>query len=152
MKRILILTIAFVLSLPVFAQVGRYKNIKVMYPGYSLKLDTATGELSAVHYDNDSDLIFEEVISEKQSRNQRQIGRYEFRRTRYIGTYEIFDTATGNYTTVKWRPKDSTGKEIEADIDTAVSNALDGIKKFLKGLEESLDTIREAPDTTVTTI
>ena len=63
MKRILILTIAIVLSLPVFAQVGRYKNIKVMYPGYSLKLDTATGELSSVHYDNDSDLIFEEVMA-----------------------------------------------------------------------------------------
>ena len=43
MKRFVILLLAILVASPVFAQVGRYKNIKVMYPGYSLKLDTATG-------------------------------------------------------------------------------------------------------------
>lgn len=139
MKRLLILALALLLALPAVAQVGRYKNIKLMYPGYSLKLDTATGELTAVHYDNDSDQYVEEVILERQSRHSHQIGRYEFRRTRRLGVYEIFDTSTGNYTTVKWRPTDSAGKEIEADLDTAFTTAVDGLRRFLKGLEESLD-------------
>lgn len=92
MKKIILILLAIVLTLPAFAQVGRYKNIRVWYPGYSLKLDTATGELSAVHYDKEQDKTLEEVISKKLSHNHRQIGRYEFRRTNHIGTYQIFDT------------------------------------------------------------
>ena len=141
MKRILLLVIALALTTPILAQVGRYKNIKLFYPGYSFKLDSATGELTAVHYDSDTDVLWEEVISPKQSNNHRQTDRYEFRRTRKIGVYQIFDTATGNYTTVKWKPKDENGKEIQADVDTVVSNVVNGIKKALKGMEESLDTI-----------
>lgn len=139
MKRILILLLALVLCAPVQAQVGRFKHIKVLYPGYSLKLDTATGELSAVHYDTESDMHWEEVISPKQSHNHRQIGRYEFRRTRKVGTYQIFDTATGTYTTVKWRPTDKDGKEIEVQVDSAMTTMVDGLKRFVKGVEEELD-------------
>lgn len=132
MKRFVIILLAILMASPVFAQVGRYKNIKVMYPGYSLKLDTATGELTAVHFDNDTETLSEEVISPKKSHNSRHIGRYEFRRTRHIGVYQIFDTSSGNYTTVKWKPRDSNGKEIEADI-----------KQFLNKLEEGLDNIQK---------
>ncbi|MBR5063905.1 MAG: hypothetical protein IKX05_04225, partial [Bacteroidales bacterium] len=95
MKKIAVILLALVLALPAFAQVGRYKNIKLLYPGYSLKLDTATGELSAIHYDNETEATIEEVISQKLSNNHRQIGRYEFRRTGHVGTYQIFDTSTG---------------------------------------------------------
>jgi len=79
------------------------------------------------------------VISKKLSGDTSEIGRYEFRRTRRAGTYQIFDSVTGEYTTVKWKPLDSNGKEIEADIDTAVTNAVDKIKKILRNLEEKLD-------------
>ena len=147
MKRFLILALALVLTLPVFAQVGRYKDIKVLYPGYTLKFDTATAEVTAVRYDNDTDKVFEEVVSKKLSNDSSQIGRYDFRRTRRMGTYQIFDSVTGEYTTVKWKPLDNNGKEIEADIDTAVTNAVEKIKKILKGLEEKLD--RTQKDTTV---
>jgi len=41
MKRFLIIALALILTLPAFAQVGRYKDIKVLYPGYTLKFDTA---------------------------------------------------------------------------------------------------------------
>ena len=147
MKRFLILALALILTLPVFAQVGRYKDIKVLYPGYTLKFDTATAEVTAVRYDNDTDKVFEEVVSKKLSNDSSQIGRYDFRRTRRMGTYQIFDSVTGEYTTVKWKPLDNNGKEIEADIDTAVTNAVEKIKKILKGLEEKLD--RTQKDTTV---
>ena len=139
MKRFLILALALILTLPAFAQVGRYKEIKVLYPGYTLKFDTATAEVTAVRYDNDTDKVFEEVVSKKLSNDSSQIGRYDFRRTRRMGTYQIFDSVTGEYTTVKWKPLDNNGKEIEADIDTAVTNAVEKIKKILKGLEEKLD-------------
>lgn len=147
MKRFLILALALILTLPAFAQVGRYKEIKVLYPGYTLKFDTATAEVTAVRYDNDTDKVFEEVVSKKLSNDSSQIGRYDFRRTRRMGTYQIFDSVTGEYTTVKWKPLDNNGKEIEADIDTAVTNAVEKIKKILKGLEEKLD--RTQKDTTV---
>lgn len=139
MKRFLILALSLILTLPAFAQVGRYKDIKVLYPGYTLKFDTATGELTAVRYDNDTDKVSEEVIQKKLSHDRSQIGRYEFRRMRRVGTYQIFDTATGEYTTVKWKPLDKNGKEVEADIDTAVNNAVESMKKILRGLEEKLD-------------
>ncbi len=147
MKRFLILALSLILTLPAFAQVGRYKDIKVLYPGYTLKFDTATGELTAVRYDNDTDKVFEEVIQKKLSHDRSQIGRYEFRRMRRLGTYQIFDTATGEYTTVKWKPLDKNGKEVEADIDTAVTNAVESMKKILKGLEDKLD--RTQKDTSV---
>ena len=62
MKRIVLLLLVLLLTLPAFAQVGRFKIIKVWYPGYSLKLDTATGELWAVHFDVQEDQNVEEVI------------------------------------------------------------------------------------------
>lgn len=147
MKRFLILALALILTLPAFAQVGRYKEIKVLYPGYTLKFDTATAEVTAVRYDNDIDKVFEEVVSKKLSNDSSQIGRYDFRRTRRMGTYQIFDSVTGEYTTVKWKPLDNNGKEIEADIDTAVTNAVESMKKILKGLEDKLD--RTQKDTSV---
>lgn len=147
MKRFLILALALILTLPAFAQVGRYKEIKVLYPGYTLKFDTATAEVTAVRYDNDTDKVFEEVVSKKLSNDSSQIGRYDFRRTRRMGTYQIFDSVTGEYTTVKWKPLDNNGKEIEADIDTAVTNAVESMKKILKGLEDKLD--RTQKDTSV---
>ena len=113
MKKLIFILLALILTLPAFAQVGRYKSIRVWYPGYSLKLDTATGELSAVHYDKELEQTLEEVVSKKLSHNQRQIGRYEFRRTRQIGTYQIFDTSSGKYTTVKWAPKNKDGAEAD---------------------------------------
>ena len=141
MKRLLILLTVLLVAVSASAQVGRFKNIRVFYPGYSLKLDTSTGELSAVHYDTDQDATLEAVISPKQSRNQHQIGRYEFRRTRQLGTYQIFDTATGKYTTVKWKPVDKDGREIDERIDTAISSGIEKIRKAFKSLEESLEGI-----------
>ena len=105
MKRIALLIVALLISITSFAQVGRFKNIPTLYSGYSLKLDTATGALSAVHYDNATGDVSEEVISAKKSSDVKQVGRFEFRRTEYIGTYVIFDSATGKYTNVKWQPK-----------------------------------------------
>ena len=138
------------LNLPAFAQVGRYKNIRIWYPGYSLKLDTATGELSAVHYDAEQEKTLEEVISKKLSHNHRQIGRYEFRRTNHIGTYQIFDTTSGKFTTVKWTPKNKDGENIGVDLDSLMKNAGEGIMRFLKELEEDLKKTEEiASDYTV---
>ena len=152
MKKLVIILLALLLTLPVFAQVGRYKNIRVWYPGYSLKLDTATGELCAVHYDAEQEKTLEEVISKKLSHNQRQIGRYEFRRTRQIGTYQIFDTSSGKYTPVKWTPKNKDGENIGVDIDSLLKNAGDGIKRFLKDLEEDLEKTRETVSDTLITV
>lgn len=137
-KFVLILLAIMLVSLPASAQVGRYKHIKIWYPGYSLKLDTATGELSAVHYDSEQDKTLEEIISKKLSHNYGQIGRYELRRTRQIGTYQIFDTSSGKYTTVKWAPKNKDGENIGVEIDSLLENAGEGIKRFLKELEEDL--------------
>ena len=152
MKRIVLILLAILLTLPVFAQVGRYKNIRVWYPGYSLKLDTATGELSAVHYDSEQEKTIEEVISKKLSHKQRQIGRYELRRTKQIGTYQIFDTSSGNYTTVKWTPKNKDGKNIGVDVDSLLKNAGEGIMRFLKELEEDLEKAGEAVSDTLSTV
>jgi len=152
MKKIVLILLALLLTLPVFAQVGRYKNIRVWYPGYSLKLDTATGELCAVHYDAEQEKTLEEVISKKLSHNQRQIGRYEFRRTRQIGTYQIFDTSTGKYTTVKWTPKNKDGENIGVDLDSLMKNAGDGIKRFLKELEEDLEKTKETVSDSLITV
>jgi hypothetical protein len=152
MKKIVLILLALLLTLPVFAQVGRYKNIRVWYPGYSLKLDTATGELCAVHYDAEQEKTLEEVISKKLSHNQRQIGRYEFRRTRQIGTYQIFDTSTGKYTTVKWTPKNKDGENIGVDLDSLMKNAGDGIKRFLKELEEDLEKAKETVSDSLITV
>lgn len=152
MKKLVIILLALLLTLPVFAQVGRYKNIRVWYPGYSLKLDTATGELCAVHYDAEQEKTLEEVIFKKLSHNQRQIGRYEFRRTRQIGTYQIFDTSTGKYTTVKWTPKNKDGENIGVDLDSLMKNAGDGIKRFLKELEEDLEKTRETVSDSLITV
>ncbi|MBO4634020.1 MAG: hypothetical protein J5669_01470 [Bacteroidales bacterium] len=150
MKKLVLFLLAIVLTLPAFAQVGRYKNIRVWYPGYSLKLDTATGELSAVHYDKDQDKTLEEVISKKMSHNHRQIGRYEFRRTNHIGTYQIFDTTSGKFTTVKWTPKNKDGENIGVDLDSLMKNAGEGFMRFLKELEEDLKKTEEtASDYTV---
>ena len=89
MKRIIILLTALLIAVTAVAQVGRYQNIRVLYPGYSLR----------------------------------------------------FDTSTGKYTTVKWTPVDKDGKEIEASIDTALANAKDKLRKALKSLEESLESL-----------
>ena len=152
MKRLILILLAIVLTLPAFAQVGRYKNIRVWYPGYSLKLDTATGELSAVHYDKEQDKTLEEVISKKLSHNHRQIGRYEFRRTNHIGTYQIFDTTSGKYTTVKWAPNNKDGENIGVDIDSLMKNAGEGIKRFLKELEEDLEKTKNIVTDTLETV
>ena len=152
MKKLITILLTLLLTLPVFAQVGRYKNIRVWYPGYSLKLDTATGELCAVHHDTEQEKTLEEVISKKLSHNQRQIGRYEFRRTRQIGTYQIFDTSSGKYTTVKWTPKNKDGENIGVDLDSLLKNAGDGIKRFLKDLEEDLEKTRETVSDTLITV
>lgn len=87
MKKILTLLLIIALSLPAAAQVGRYKSLKTIYPGYSLK----------------------------------------------------FDTSTGEYTTVKWAPKEYEADRIGDQVDTAVSKTIDKIKRLLHGLEESLE-------------
>lgn len=142
MRKFFTLILAVFLVLPVSAQVGRYKNIKLLYPGYSLKLDTATGELSAVHFDDESEKTVEETLLKKQSHNARQVGRYEFRRTKRLGTYQVFDTSSGEYITVKWTPKGKNGEPIEANIDSALNTLSDGLKRVLEGLEEGIDKMR----------
>lgn len=147
MRKVLTLILAIFLVLPVYAQVGRYKNIKLLYPGYSLKLDTATGELSAVHFDDETEKTIEETLLKKQSHNARQVGRYELRRTKRLGTYQVFDTSSGEYITVKWTPKGKNGEPIDANIDSALSTVSDGLKRMLKSLEEGIDGLRERRDT-----
>ena len=136
MKRITLIIAAVLITVTASAEVGRYKNINVFYPGYTLRLDTATGELTAVHYDNETEEMKEEVISPKQSHNAHQTGRYEIRRTRFIGTYQIFDTSTGKYTNVKWKPLDERGEEVSADIESAVNTVIDKLRNALDKLEE----------------
>ena len=152
MKRIVLLLLVLLLTLPAFAQVGRFKIIKFWYPGYSLKLDTATGELWAVHFDVQEDQTVEEVISKKQSHNHRQIGRYELRRTRQVGTYQIFDTSSGLYTLVKWTPKNKDGEPIGVEIDSLIHQAGEGLKRFLKELEEDLEKARESLSDSLDTV
>ena len=77
MKKILTLLLILALSLPAAAQVGRYKSLKTIYPGYSLKFDTASGELAAMRLDEETGMMKEEIISEKQSHGRvhdRQMG------------------------------------------------------------------------------
>lgn len=137
MKKILIIFL-LALTLPAAAQVGRYKSLKTIYPGYSLKFDTATGELAAMHLDDETGVMKEEIISEKQSHGHK-VGRYELRRSARIATYQIFDTSSGKYTTVKWSPKEYEAEKIGNQVDTAVTKTIDKIKRLLRGLEESLD-------------
>ena len=95
-------------------------------------------------------MTFEAVVSPKQSHNHHQVGRYEFRRTRHIGTYQIFDTSSGDYISVKWIPKDSEGNNIGIDVDSLVNSAGEGIKNLLRLMEEGLEKAREnIPDTLV---
>ena len=152
MKRFFVLILALILMLPAHAQVGRYKNIRLWYPGYSLKLDTATGQLWAVHYDSEAEVNIEEVILKKQSHNGNQTGRYELRRTRQIGTYQVFDTSGGDYVTVKWTPKGKNGEPVEASVDSALNAISEGVKKMLKGLEEGIDSMRGSLKDTVEVI
>jgi hypothetical protein len=141
MKKIIVIIAAIVLTVPAFAQVGRYKNIKTVYPGYTLKFDTSTAELTALHFDDETGSIQETVISKKQSHSHKQVGRYEFRRSARVATYQIFDTSTGEYTTVKWSPEGYDYDSMDMKIDTLVSRTVDGIKRLLKGLEEGIDSL-----------
>ena len=138
MKKILTLLLIIALSLPATAQVGRYKSLKTIYPGYSLKFDTASGELAAMRLDEETGMMKEEIISEKQSHGNK-VGRYELRRSARLTTYQIFDTSTGEYTTVKWAPKEYEADKIGDQVDTVVSKTIDKIKRLLHGLEESLE-------------
>lgn len=138
MKKILTLLLIIALSLPATAQVGRYKSLKTIYPGYSLKFDTASGELAAMRLDEETGMMKEEIISEKQSHGNK-VGRYELRRSARLTTYQIFDTSTGEYTTVKWAPKEYEADKIGDQVDTVVSKTIDKIKCLLHGLEESLE-------------
>ena len=138
MKKILTILLIIALSLPAAAQVGRYKSLKTIYPGYSLKFDTASGELAAMRLDEETGMMKEEIISEKQSHGNK-VGRYELRRSARLATYQIFDTSTGEYTTVKWAPKEYEAEKIGGQVDTAVSKTIDKIKRLLHGLEESLE-------------
>jgi len=152
MKRIIVIIAAILLAIPAIAQVGRYKNIKTVYPGYTLKFDTATAELTVMHFDDETGSIQETVISKKQSHSHKQVGRYEFRRSARVATYQIFDTSTGEYTTVKWSPEGYDYESMDMQIDTLVSRTVDGIKRLLKGLEEGLDKIGTSIQDTVVVI
>ncbi|MCR5407563.1 MAG: hypothetical protein K6E61_00430 [Bacteroidales bacterium] len=152
MKKIIVIIAAIIMALPVFAQVGRFKNIKTVYPGYTLKFDTATAELTVMHFDDETGTIDETVISKKQSHSHKQVGRYEFRRSARVATYQIFDTSTGEYTTVKWSPDGYDYESVDTQIDTLVSRTVDGIKLLLKGLEEGIDKLGSSLQDTVVVI
>ena len=137
MKKILTILLIIALSLPAAAQVGRYKSIKTIYPGYSLKFDTASGELAAMHLDEETGVMKEEIISRRLSHG-RKVGRYELRRGVRIASYQIFDTSTGEYTTVKWTPKEYEADQIGGQVDTAITKTVEKIRQLLKGLEETL--------------
>lgn len=149
MKRIAILIAALLIGVTAFAQVGRYKNLNLLFPGYSLKLDTATGELWAVHYDDDAEVNIEEQILEKQSHNHKQVGRYELRRTKKIGTFQVFDTSSGNYVTVKWKPKDKDGVEIDQSIENTILNVVDHLRDALDSVKTSIVESREEEETEI---
>ena len=152
MKKIIVIIAAIIMALPAFAQVGRFKNIKTVYPGYTLKFDTATAELTVMHFDDETGSIQEAVISPKKTHNHKQVGRYEFRRGARVATYQIFDTSTGEYTTVKWSPEGYDYDSMEMQIDTLVSRTVDGIKRLLKGLEEGVDKLGASLQDTVVVI
>lgn len=143
MKKIAILLAALLISVTAFAQVGRYKNLNLFFPGYSLKLDTATGELWAVHYDDEAEVNIEEQILDKQSHNQKQVGRYEIRRTKKVGTFQVFDTSDGKYVTVKWKPKDKNGVEIDQSIENTLINVVDHLKDALDSVRTSIGKIAD---------
>lgn len=152
MKKILIVLLVLSFALPAMAQVGRYKSLKTIYPGYSLKFDTATGELAVMSLDEETGIMKEEIISEKKSHGHK-VGRYELRRSVRIASYQIFDTSTGEYTTVKWAPKEYDAEKIGGQVDTAVSKTIDKIKHLLRGLEESLEDLgpnkKDSPSDTI---
>lgn len=143
MKKFAILLAAILISVTAFAQVGRYKNLNLFFPGYSLKLDTATGELWAVHYDDEAEVNIEEQILDKQSHNQKQVGRYEIRRTKKVGTFQVFDTSDGKYVTVKWKPKDKNGVEIDQSIENTLITVVDHLKDALDSVRTSIGKIAE---------
>lgn len=147
MKRIAIIIAALLLSVTAFAQVGRYKNMNLLYPGYSLKLDTATGELWAVHYDDEEEINIEEQILDRQSGNHKQVGRYELRRTKKIGTFQVFDTSSGNYVTVKWMPKDKDGVDIDQSIENTLITVVDHIRDALDSVKTSIVESRDEDKT-----
>lgn len=143
MKKIAILLAALLISVTAFAQVGRYKNLNLLFPGYSLKLDTATGELWAVHYDDEAEVNIEEQILDKQSHNHKQVGRYELRRTKKVGTFQVFDTSDGKYVTVKWKPKDKNGTDIDQSIENTLITVVDHLKDALDSVRTSIGKIAE---------
>ena len=143
MKKIAILLAALLISVTAFAQVGRYKNLNLFFPGYSLKLDTATGELWAVHYDDEAEVNIEEQILDKQSHNQKQVGRYEIRRTKKVGTFQVFDTSDGKYVTVKWKPKDKNGNDIDQSIENTLITVVDHLKDALDSVRTSIGKIAD---------
>ena len=152
MKKIIVIIAAIVVTVPEFAQVGRFKNIKTVDPGDTLKFNTATAELTAMYFDDETGTIRETVISKKQSHSHKQVGRYEFRRSARVATYQIFDTSTGEYTTVKWSPEGYDYDSMEMQVDTLVSRTVDGIKRLLKGLEEGIDKLGNNLQDTVVVI
>ncbi|MBO4756022.1 MAG: hypothetical protein J5519_04595 [Bacteroidales bacterium] len=63
-----------------------------------------------------------------------------------MGTYQIFDTSTGEYTTVKWNPVNKDGEKVGVDLDSLISNAAESLKRFFKELQEDLE---NTPDSLV---
>ena len=60
---------------------------------------------------------------------------------------KIFDTSTGKYINVKWKPLDEKGEEVSADIESAVNTTIDKLRGVLDKLEEK--TKAEKNDSTV---
>lgn len=92
------------LSLPAFAQIGRYKSIPTGHYNYTLKLDTATGAVWSVKFDSAKNATVEKKILEEKFKDYKA-GRFDLITTDTKDHYLLLDSSTGKYTILDWQPE-----------------------------------------------
>lgn len=121
MKRLLLFLVIF-LSLPAFAQIGRYKSIPTEHYNYNLKLDTATGEVWSIHYRSADNTIEEKMVQDALSQETSQVGRYDLTATDSRNNYLLSDSATGKYVGIEWYPISCRSKVGAKDPSRSIGN------------------------------
>ena len=92
------------LSLPAFAQIGRYKSIPTGHYNYTLKLDTATGAVWSVKFDSAKNATVEKKILAEKFKDYKA-GRFDLITTDTRDHYLLLDSSTGKYTILDWQPE-----------------------------------------------
>ena len=84
---------------------GRYKIYSTTNIYTSLKLDTATGKITALQVTLNQDSTFEYSITDAVASNETMIGRFELYPTQNVRNFILLDTALGTAYQVQWSTK-----------------------------------------------